>query len=89
MTVGAETLPGGSVNMIQALRFGAATNALIDVGGVTGRTGDFNVGLAPATGQTSFAVRRATAGSGSSVALTVVDGCGEWPTLVGGGPGAF
>jgi hypothetical protein len=34
-------------------------------------------------------VRRATAGQGTTVPLVVTDSCGEWPTLVGGGPGAF
>jgi hypothetical protein len=87
--VGTETLPGGGANNVSALRFGAATNALIDIGGVAGRTGNFSVTLAPLTTQTSFVVRQATRGRGTTVPLTVVDGCGEWPTLVGGGPEAF
>lgn len=72
------------------LRFGAATNALLDVpGGPTGASGSFSVTLPPGTTQTSFVVRRATAGQGVSAPLTVVDSCGEWPTLVGGGTSAF
>ena len=36
-----------------------------------------------------FTVVRTTPGAASTVHLTVTDGCGEWPTFVGGGPGAF
>jgi ligand-binding sensor domain-containing protein len=73
-----------------ALQFGAATNALIDVPGQPpGQSGSFTVRLPPATQQTQFTVRRATAGQATTVPLTVVDSCGAWPTLVGGGPSAF
>ena len=44
--------------------------------------------LPPGTTQVSFTVRRVTAGQGTTVPLTVVDGCGEWSTIVGGGPSA-
>jgi hypothetical protein len=36
--------------------------------------------------QTTFTVRRATAGQAFTVPLTVVDGCGDWPAFVGRGP---
>ncbi|HLH26954.1 MAG TPA: S8 family serine peptidase [Chloroflexota bacterium] len=89
VTVSAETLAGGSVNAVQNLRFGATSNALIDVGGQTGRTGNFSVPLAPARTQTSFVIRPAVAGQATTVQMTVVDACGSWPTVVGGGPNAF
>jgi hypothetical protein len=89
VTVGVETLPGSPPNRIQALRFGAAANALIEVGGQPGRGGNFIVTLPAPTAQTSFVVRHAAAGAGTTVPLTVIDGCGEWPTLVGGGPQSF
>jgi hypothetical protein len=89
VSVGTETLPGGSANAITALRFGAATNALIDVGTLVGRTGNLSVPLAPSTTTTSFVVRQANTSQPTTVPLTVVDGCGEWPTVVGGGPAAF
>jgi hypothetical protein len=41
------------------------------------------------SGQLSFTVRRATAGQPTHVSLAVTDGCGEWPTFVGGGVDAF
>ncbi len=34
-------------------------------------------------------VRRVTPGQATTVQLVVRDGCGDWPTFVGGGPGAF
>jgi hypothetical protein len=30
-----------------------------------------------------------TAGQPTLINLTVVDSCGDWPTVVGGGPDAF
>jgi hypothetical protein len=30
-----------------------------------------------------------TDGQASTVELVVTDGCGDWPTFVGGGPNAF
>jgi hypothetical protein len=89
VTITVETLPGSSVNSIQALRFGTAANALIDVGTQVGRSGDFSVTLPAPTTQVSFAIRQGSTGSATTVPLTVVDGCGDWATIVGGGPGAF
>jgi hypothetical protein len=37
----------------------------------------------------AFTVRRTTAGQAAQVPFVVVDGCGEWPSFVGGGPNAF
>ncbi len=39
--------------------------------------------------RTPLLVRRATAGQATTVNLVVVDRCGEWPTVVGGGSSAF
>ena len=74
---------------LQALRFAAGANALIDIDGQTGRTGPFTVSLPPGTAQATFIVRRATAGVATTVPFFVTDGCaGEWSTFVGGGPTA-
>jgi hypothetical protein len=73
---------------LQALRFGPATNGQIDAAAQSG-PGSFTIALTPGTAQTQFTVTRATAGQAATVPLTVVDSCGEWPTVVGGGPGAF
>jgi hypothetical protein len=78
----------GQNNRLLTLQFTRTTNALVDVGGQTGRTGAFTSSLSGSSASATFAVRRAAAGS-ATVALTVVDRCGGWTTLVGGGPGAF
>jgi hypothetical protein len=73
---------------LQALRFGNATNAQIDAGGQSG-AGSFSVSLPSGTRQTTFTLTRLAAGQAATVPLVVVDSCGEWPTVVGGGPSAF
>jgi hypothetical protein len=93
------TAPASANDRLLALRFGAATNARIEVtgppqppnagGSPTSGTGGFAVSLPPGTQQTTFVVTRVTAGQGATVPLVVVDSCGEWPTVVGGGAGAF
>jgi hypothetical protein len=83
------TAPAAAHDSLQSLRLGAVTNATIDAGGQTGLRGNTTVPLAPGTQQATFTVTRVTAGQASTVNLTVVDSCGEWSTVVGGGPGAF
>jgi hypothetical protein len=78
----------GANTWLTALRFTQTPNALVDLPGQSGRTGSFTVGLPDGTTSTQFWVRRASAGA-ATVRLVVVDRCGEWPTFVGGGPGAF
>jgi hypothetical protein len=78
----------GDNNRLLALDFTRTTGALVDVGGRTGRTGAFVVSLPGTSASASFAVRRAGSGA-ATVRLDVVDRCGRWPTLVGGGPNAF
>jgi hypothetical protein len=46
------------------------------------------VALVPGTRQTVFVIQRLNSGA-VIVPLTVIDGCGEWRTFVGGGPNAF
>jgi hypothetical protein len=82
------TAPAAVHDWLQALRFGDATNAQIEAGAQSG-TGSFAVMLAPGTRQTTFMVSRTTASQAVSVPFTAIDSCGDWPTFVGGGPGAF
>ena len=49
----------------------------------------FTVNYPPGTRQATFYVARLTAGQVSTVSVDVIDGCGAWPTFVGGGPSAF
>ena len=39
--------------------------------------------------QIGLTVHRVTPGQAATVELAVIDGCGSWPTFVGGGPSAF
>jgi hypothetical protein len=83
------TVTAGGNAALQTLRFGTATNALIDAGDRVGGTGSFTVTLPSGTRQTTFTVRRATAAQATTVNLVAVDSCGEWPTMIGGGAAAF
>jgi hypothetical protein len=77
-------------NSLQSVQFGTATNALIDAGGVVGRTGNFTVSLPAQSTNFAFYVSAisATTGGGVTVPLVVSDACGNWPTFVGSGSGA-
>jgi hypothetical protein len=37
----------------------------------------------------TLTIHRLTASQPTTVEFTVADGCGDWPTVVGGGPSAF
>ena len=85
----ARTSPATPTNRLIGIRFRSGTNALVDAGGQDGRTGEFAVTLADRPQQAVFHVRRATPGLATTVPFVVSDECGEFPTLVGGGPSAF
>ena len=74
-------------NPLQQVKFGAFQNATVTMNGqpiVSGQT----VTLPPNSPAMDFTVRRVTPGQSTTVPFTIVDGCGEWPTFVGGGTGA-
>jgi hypothetical protein len=52
-----------------------------------GASGEFTVPLSGA--QATLTLLRTTAGQAATVHFEVTDGCGTWPTFVGGGPDAF
>src|SRR5262249_51541423 len=80
----------GGTNRLQQVRFGTGTNAVISTGSLAEANGNFDVSLLPeGTVEYTFTIRRAAAGQSTTVPLTIVDGCGEWKTFVGGGPNAF
>ena len=65
-------------------------NALQGIMFESGSTGTAGVAAAPNTSQYSFTVRRASGAQGAAtVPLTVATACGNWQTLVGGGPAVF
>ncbi|MGE3912974.1 MAG: hypothetical protein AB7K36_26685, partial [Chloroflexota bacterium] len=73
--------------LIRELQFGAAPNALIEVGGQAPRAGGFT--YRPSATQVTLYVTRQSGSGSATVPLTVIDDCGSWQTLVGGGPAAF
>jgi hypothetical protein len=52
-------------------------------------SGGFTVTLPSGSQQTTFVLRRVTAGQAATANVTVVDACGDWPTVAGGGPTTF
>jgi len=79
-------------NQLQALRFTRLINASVDVptSPPTGAiAGPQTVSLPGHPAALTLAVHRMTDSQPAVVEFTVTDGCGDWPTLVGGGPDAF
>jgi uncharacterized repeat protein (TIGR01451 family) len=89
VTLTAQLPTPDSANRLKEVRFGAATNARIDVGDKQGQPGSFTYTPPGSTQTLTFTVHRAQAGQATQVPIVVVDGCGEWPSFVGGGPAAF
>src|SRR5262249_37781052 len=78
-------------NQLQALQFTRVTNATVDVGSPVIATvaTPTTVPLPTHPPSISLTVHRTASGQATTVELVVTDGCGTWPTLIGGGPGAF
>jgi hypothetical protein len=75
-----------------ALQFTRLTNATVEVATVpitTVSTTPTTVALPNRPAGIQLTVHRLTPGQAATVQLAVTDGCGTWPTFVGGGPGAF
>lgn len=83
-------VPGCAPNpQLQSLRFEAGTNVAVEIDGQV-RNVPFAVTLPAGTTRKSFSIIQLTAGQAATVSrLVAVDSCGEWVTLVGGGPQAF
>jgi hypothetical protein len=77
-------------NALSRVAFTSGTNAQFDLGPVeVGKQPPYTWSLSPGTQQATFYVGRITPGQATTLNLVAVDACGEWPTFVGGGPGAF
>ena len=74
-------------NPLQQIRFGQFQNAKVTIGGQNVASGQVYTVPAGAT-SVDFTVERVTPGQPVMVPFTVVDGCGEWRTFVGGGNAA-
>jgi VCBS repeat-containing protein len=79
-----NTAPG---NPLSQIRFGTLQNARVTLNGQTMSTGQI-VTIPSGTTALDFTVERLTPGQATTVPFTVVDGCGEWPSFVGGGANA-
>jgi uncharacterized repeat protein (TIGR01451 family) len=87
LTVG--TNASAPSNQFLGYSSGRVTNALIDIpGGPSGVT-SFASAVPAGTPQLVFFIRQADPSQGASVELAVSDNCGDWPTVVGGGPAVF
>ena len=85
VTVTARVSGNQDVNSLRSISFEAGRNALVDIGDQSGRAGAFTVPLATGTSQTTFFVRRQTAGQPMHLPLVVHDDCGAFRTFVGAG----
>jgi len=74
-------------NPLKQVTFGAVQNAKVTLNGQSIASGQV-IGMPVNTYAVDFTVERVTPGQPTTVPLTVVDGCGEWPTFVGGGSDA-
>jgi hypothetical protein len=87
VTISVSDVDGPTQNRLRELRFGSPVNGRIELAGQS-QSAAFTHTVPAPTDRISFAVRRVSPGQPTTVPLTVVDECGAWPTLVGGGTGA-
>jgi uncharacterized protein YggU (UPF0235/DUF167 family) len=80
-------LTGQANNPLHQITFGTLQNATVTLNGQAVSSGQA-VSLPPNSVGTELVVQRPTAGQPTMVPFTVVDGCGEWQTFVGGGASA-
>jgi hypothetical protein len=85
--VTATPLNNQQQNLLTELRFGEMTNARVIVNGET-ITSAKTIKLDPGQPFVTFIVQRIYPHMATTVPITLVDGCGEWKTMVGGGPHA-
>jgi hypothetical protein len=78
-------------NQLQALRVTGLANATVSVPGVgtVAAASATPIPLAALPPTLSLTVQRLNAGQPTTVGLIVTDGCGDWPTFIGAGPGAL
>jgi len=89
LNVHVETTPLNdlSPNPLREVRFGTFQNARVTLNGQAVTSGQ--IYTVPANGvAVDFAVERLSPGQATTVPFTVIDGCGVWPTFVGGGTSA-
>jgi hypothetical protein len=89
VTISAGVSSGAPSNRLSSLQVTVPNNARVDVlDGPQDLAGHQVVPVRDGAGPVTFTVRRIGPGP-ITVPVVAVDACGEWPTLVGGGSGAF
>ena len=86
--VSATPLNGPTNNPLLRLEFGQLVNARATVNGRPAAS-NATIPIQAGTFEVRLVVERVMPGQAATVPFTVVDGCGPWPTFVGGGPDAF
>jgi hypothetical protein len=87
-TLTAQTLPATPNNSLQRIVVTRMANATASLNGspvTPGASVPFQAG----TTQATLLLQRQNSAASATVAFTVADGCGDWKSFVGGGPGAF
>ncbi|MFN0071292.1 MAG: InlB B-repeat-containing protein [Chloroflexota bacterium] len=74
---------------LQSIRFLATDNTQVTMGTQTNMTGTFTVNFSAGTTATSFTYQRQLTDRAGTVRFEVTDGCGVWPSFVGGGTAAW
>ena len=87
-TVASQVLPATPTNGLQRITITRVDNATVSLNGAVVGPGQV-IPLAGGTTQVSLLVQRQNPAAGSTVSFVVSDICGDWPSFVGGGPGAF
>jgi hypothetical protein len=87
VVINASPQNDGVANTIQRIVFGTLQNATVTLNGQAVADGQ-TVTLPAGATSASLVVQRVTPGAATTVPFTVVDGCGEWKTFVGGGTNA-
>jgi hypothetical protein len=87
-TIAAQTSPSTPTNGLISVRITRIDNATVTLNGSPAAVGP-TVTLPGGTSQATLLIQRQVTGQASTVSMVAVDGCGDWPTFVGGGPSAF
>jgi hypothetical protein len=86
--IAAQTSPATPSNALQRIAVTRIDNATVTLNGGPIASGD-TVTLPAGTPQATLLVQRQNPGAHATVAFTVTDICGSWPSFVGGGATAF
>jgi hypothetical protein len=88
VTLTANTNAGTPTNALASVQVTPGANTRV-YGGLYAQQVPFTFTLQPGTASATLYLERLTAGQASNASVVVTDGCGAWPTFVGGGPSAF